>query len=72
MLFIFMGIGITAWMGTARLARGQILLSLKQKEFIEASHMIGRQRHSHYRAAHPAEHHGPDPGECDAGHSRLY
>jgi oligopeptide transport system permease protein len=40
MLFIFMGIGITAWMGIARLARGQIL-SLKQKEFIEASHMIG-------------------------------
>ncbi len=40
MLFIFMGIGITAWMGTARLARAQIL-SLKQKEFIEASHMIG-------------------------------
>ena len=40
MLFIFMGIGITAWMGIARLARGQIL-SLKQKEFVEASHMIG-------------------------------
>ena len=40
MLFIFMGIGVTAWMGTARLARGQIL-SLKRKEFIEASHMIG-------------------------------
>jgi len=40
MLFIFMGIGVTAWMGTARLARGQIL-SLKQKEFIEASRMIG-------------------------------
>ena len=40
MLFIFMGIGITAWMGMARLARGQIL-SLKEKEFIEASHMIG-------------------------------
>jgi len=39
-LFIFMGIGITAWMGIARLARGQIL-SLKQKEFIEAAHMIG-------------------------------
>jgi oligopeptide transport system permease protein len=38
--FIFMGIGITAWMGTARLARGQIL-SLKEKEFIEASRMIG-------------------------------
>ncbi|NLD71853.1 MAG: ABC transporter permease [Chloroflexi bacterium] len=40
MLFIFMGIGITAWMGTARLTRGQIL-SLKEKEFIEASRMIG-------------------------------
>ena len=40
MLFIFMGIGITAWMGIARLTRGQIL-SLKEKEFIEASHMIG-------------------------------
>jgi oligopeptide transport system permease protein len=40
MLFIFMGIGITAWMGTSRLARGQIL-SLKEKEFVEASHMIG-------------------------------
>ena len=40
MLFIFMGIGITAWMGVARLTRGQIL-SLKEKEFIEASHMIG-------------------------------
>lgn len=40
MLFIFMGIGITAWMGMARLARGQIL-SLKEKEFIEAAHMIG-------------------------------
>jgi len=40
LLFIFMGIGITAWMRTARLARGQIL-SLKEKEFVEASHMIG-------------------------------
>ncbi|MFH1085815.1 MAG: ABC transporter permease, partial [Chloroflexota bacterium] len=40
LLFIFMGIGVTAWMGIARLARGQIL-SLKEKEFIEASHMIG-------------------------------
>jgi oligopeptide transport system permease protein len=40
MLFIFMGIGITAWMGMARLTRAQIL-SLKEKEFIEAAHMIG-------------------------------
>jgi oligopeptide transport system permease protein len=40
MLFIFIGIGITAWMGMARLARGQIL-SLKEKEFIEAARTIG-------------------------------
>jgi oligopeptide transport system permease protein len=40
MLFIFIGLGITAWMGIARLARGQIL-SLKEKEFVEASRMIG-------------------------------
>lgn len=40
MLFIFMGIGLTAWMGMARLARGQIL-SIKEKEFIEAAHTVG-------------------------------
>lgn len=40
MLFIFLGIGLTAWMGEARLARGQIL-SVKEKEFVEASRMIG-------------------------------
>jgi oligopeptide transport system permease protein len=40
MFFIFIGLGITAWMGIARLARGQIL-SLKEKEFVEASRMIG-------------------------------
>ena len=40
MLFIFMGIGVTAWMGMSRLARGQIL-SLKEKEFIEAAHTVG-------------------------------
>jgi len=40
MLFIFLGIGLTAWMGMARLARGQIL-SLKEKEFIEAARAMG-------------------------------
>ncbi len=40
MLFVFIGIGLTAWMGIARMARGQIL-SLKEKEFILASRMIG-------------------------------
>jgi oligopeptide transport system permease protein len=40
MLFIFIGIGVTAWMSMARLTRGQIL-SLKEKEFIEAAHSMG-------------------------------
>jgi oligopeptide transport system permease protein len=40
MFFIFVGIGVTAWMAMARLARGQIL-SLKEKEFIEAARSIG-------------------------------
>ena len=40
MFFIFVGIGITAWMSMARLTRGQIL-SLKEKEFIEAAHALG-------------------------------
>jgi oligopeptide transport system permease protein len=40
MFFIFIGIGITAWMSMARLTRGQIL-SLREKEFIESARSIG-------------------------------
>jgi oligopeptide transport system permease protein len=40
MLFIFIGIGMTAWEGMARLTRGQIL-SLREKEFVEAARSIG-------------------------------
>ncbi|MFN8454718.1 MAG: ABC transporter permease [Anaerolineae bacterium] len=40
MFFIFIGIGITSWMSMARLTRGQIL-SLREKEFIEAARSIG-------------------------------
>ena len=40
MLFIFIGIGLTSWMDTARLARGQVL-SIRQKEYIEAAVSIG-------------------------------
>ncbi len=36
LLFIFIGIGITAWVGMARLARG-MTLSLREKEFVEAA-----------------------------------
>lgn len=40
LLFIFIGIGITSWMGMARLARGQ-MLSLREKEFVEAARALG-------------------------------
>ena len=50
MLFIFIGIGITAWMGMARLARGQIL-SLREKEFVEAARSIGA-GHMHIMSRH--------------------
>lgn len=40
MLFIFVGVGLTAWQTMARLTRGQVL-SVREKEFIEAAHTIG-------------------------------
>jgi len=40
MLFIFMGIGFTAWETMARLTRGQVL-SVREKEFVEAARTIG-------------------------------
>lgn len=40
MLFIFIGIGLTSWMGMARLARGQVL-SVREKEYIEAARAMG-------------------------------
>ncbi len=40
MLFIFIGIGLTAWETMARLTRGQVL-SIREKEFIEAARTVG-------------------------------
>jgi oligopeptide transport system permease protein len=40
LLFIFVGIGITAWETMARLTRGQVL-SVREKEFIEAARTVG-------------------------------
>jgi oligopeptide transport system permease protein len=40
LFFIFVGIGLTAWQTMARLTRGQVL-SIREKEFIEAAHTIG-------------------------------
>lgn len=40
MMFIFIGIGLTAWQTKARLTRGQVL-STKEKEYVEAARSIG-------------------------------
>lgn len=40
MFFIFIGIGITAWMQMARLTRGQVL-SVREQDYVEAARSIG-------------------------------
>jgi len=40
LLFIFIGIGLTAWETMARLTRGQVL-SVREKEFVEAARSTG-------------------------------
>lgn len=40
MLGVFIGLGLLSWLTTSRLVRGQVL-SLKQKEFIEAARAMG-------------------------------
>lgn len=40
MLFIYIGIGLTAWETQARLTRGQVL-SIREKEYVEAARTIG-------------------------------
>jgi oligopeptide transport system permease protein len=43
LLFIFIGIGLTAWMGAARLVRGQVL-SVRENEYILAARALGAPR----------------------------
>ncbi len=40
MVGVFIGLGILSWLTTSRLVRGQVL-SLKQKEFVEAARALG-------------------------------
>lgn len=44
-LFIFIGIGLTSWMGTARMVRAQVL-SLRERDFVFAAISIGATRRS--------------------------
>jgi oligopeptide transport system permease protein len=40
LLFLFIALGLLSWIGTARLARGQVL-SYREKEFVEAARAVG-------------------------------
>jgi oligopeptide transport system permease protein len=40
LLFIFIGIGITAWLGSARLVRAQVL-SVRENEYVVAAYALG-------------------------------
>jgi oligopeptide transport system permease protein len=40
LLFVFIGIGLTAWMGMARMVRG-LVLSVREQAYVEAAHAIG-------------------------------
>jgi oligopeptide transport system permease protein len=42
LLFVFIGIGLTSWMGMARQVRGQVL-SVREEAYIEAARAIGAQ-----------------------------
>jgi oligopeptide transport system permease protein len=40
LLFIFIGIGLTSWMGAARLVRGQVL-SVRENDYVRAAYALG-------------------------------
>jgi oligopeptide transport system permease protein len=40
LLFIFIGIGLTAWMSAARLVRGQVL-SVRENDYVLAAYALG-------------------------------
>jgi len=43
MFFIFLGIGLTSWLGMARLVRGMVL-SVRGKDYVEAARAVGTPR----------------------------
>ena len=67
--WIIIVLAALGWMYVARIVRGQVL-SIKEKEFVEAARASGRLEPPHHRPPHPAELHRADPGERDAGHRR--
>ena len=71
MLFIFIGIGLTSWMGMARLVRGQVL-SVREKEYVEAGISLGCEPLPHCVPPHPAQHPRRADRRRNADHPHLY
>jgi peptide/nickel transport system permease protein len=59
-------IGITSWMQTARIVRGDVL-AIKEREFVLAARSIGTPRTPHDPAPHPAQRAVADHGFGGAG-----
>ena len=59
LFLLFVALAIVNWVGVARLVRGQVL-SLKQKEFVEAGRMIGAPSTPHHVPPPAAQHPGRD------------
>ena len=62
-------LGIIVWTSLARLVRGEVL-SLKEREFVEAARAMGASPARIIWPAHPAQHHLDDHRQRDADHRR--
>jgi hypothetical protein len=59
-------LGLTGWMGTARIVRGEVL-SLREREFVQAARALGMSD-AHHQPAHHPQHHGAGDRLRDARH----
>ena len=64
-------IALSNWPYIARIMRGQVL-SLREKEFVEASQLARRHEPAHHLPRHPPEPRGADHRLRDAAHPRQH
>ena len=66
-ILIVLGIGITSWMQTARIVRGETL-AVKEREFVLAATSMGTSGLHNYYKAHPPKHLESDYGVSNIRH----
>ena len=64
-------IGMTSWMQTARVVRGEVL-AVKEREFVLAARSVGAPSRSHHPEAHPAQRPEPHHGGGHAGNRQRH